>query len=106
MYVSRKMKKNIKIAAENSKVQIAVLKAMFDGCEAGTDIWEYIDSADDIPSQINDLLYGPNCKDPETPEEEVRMMQENANFGAIYYGGHEAAVLLINAVKDNILKKL
>jgi len=105
MYLDKKTLKNIKLAAADASVQKAVLDGLFDGCEVGTDIWEYIESAE-LSDSAQKLCFGPNTSDPETAEEEEAQEEENIKFGAIYYGGYEAVCALIKAVHDAILKKL
>lgn len=100
-----KMKQNIKLAAADASLQKAVLHGMFEGCEVGTDIWEYIESAQ-LSKSATELCFGPGNRDPETVEEEREKWEKNIEFGAIYMGGHEAAELLIKAVRDAILNKL
>lgn len=104
--LSAKIKRNIKLAAQQVSVQKALLNAMFHGCEYGTDIFEYLDSNAKLSGIALELIYGPKHGDPKTPEEESDWEDQNIKFGAIYYDGHEAAIKLINQVKKNISKKL
>lgn len=105
MYLDKKTLKNIKLAAADASIQKAVLEGLFDGCEVGTDIWEYIEGAK-LSDSAKKLCFGPNTSEPETVEEEQNKEEENIKFGAIYYGGYEAVCVLIKAVRDAILKKL
>lgn len=103
------MNKYAKLVANNKKIQKAVLTAMFDGCERGTDIWEYIGG--DYPNHIFKMLYGLSKKDNEALNniesfEEEREILDRTDYDCLYNGANAAAVELIDAVKVAILYKM
>lgn len=89
-----------KQVAEDKEVQMSIVRAMFSGCEQGTDLWEYLEGdREKFSEQSHMILWGT----PSFNEDE----EENESPEALYNHGNPNQIiefLLLEAEKAIIQK--
>jgi hypothetical protein len=104
------MNKYLVIVACNTNIKRAIVSAMFEGCDIGTDVWEYIEGYE-YPDHITKMLYGLSQEDriamanAETRKEEQEI-EDRIDPDALYLGGNAVIAKLIGIVKDKVLNKI
>jgi hypothetical protein len=96
---------HIKIVATDKVLQQAFLDGLFDGCEIGSDMWEYLEGKPYCPLTLQ-ILYGPHWgKEATTPEEERQREMECYQSGALYFSP-EPAHKIMEALAKEIRQQL
>lgn len=89
----------VKVASDK-QVQLSCIRAMFQECERGTDLWEWLEGdAETFQPETRKLLWG-----SEVPFEDGE--EETAECLYTSYPPHEVIGYLLDRVEENLSSKL